>query len=266
MMSQTALLAHQIVLGRQLGAGDLGMASLADEPLPEAALDAQHRAQLTELVNSADFAFTRYVRQSWCAGRTIALARLTLSILPENAGRQLIDDWVARGGGGSLDPMSEAEEFFEFAAARLDNPSHALTICRMEQATLRASDAALTFAAPDLSLVDTARTVVARGRGAALVQLFATPESLLACISAREPLPPLAQPGLAVLFAPGITQLCRPASAEEAGVWGRLDAAATVATLLQEGCPHRLIRTMLDVGALDLRLFQPDLTAQSVDI
>ena len=71
-------------------------------------------------------------------------------------GRQLVDDWVTRGGGVALDPFSEAEDFFDFAAARLEDPSHALTICRMEQAALRAGDAALTFTAPDRRVVDDA--------------------------------------------------------------------------------------------------------------
>lgn len=247
MTSPMALLAHQTTLGRHLRTGDPGV------PMPEAGLDAGHRAQLAELIASPDFAFTRFVRQSWCVGRTKALARLTLSVLPEQAGRNLIDDWVVRGGGAAFDPMSEAEAFFEFAAAYLPDPSHALTICRMEQAALRASAAALTFAAPNLSLNDEAQTVVRRGKGAALVRFFATPERLLACVSAGEPLPALTEESLPILFAPGLAESCRPATEEETSFWESLQAPVTAAALVQEGYPRRLIGSMLDIGAIDLR-------------
>ncbi len=249
-----ALLAHQTALGRQLRAGDPGVMLDGGTELDlEAGLDAQHRARLCELIASPDFAFTRFVRQSWCVGRTKALARLTLSVLPAVAGRQLVDDWVTRGGGVALDPFSEAEDFFDFAAARLEDPSHALTICRMEQAALRAGDAALTFTAPDRRVVDDAGAVVCRGKGAGLVRFFARPDHLLACISAGDPLPALGDQSLPILFAPGIAELCRPATEEETTYWGRLRVPATVAVAMQEGYPRRLIGAMLDIGAIDLR-------------
>ncbi len=252
MISQAALLAHQMTLGRHLRINPgAAIPAIGAEPGSEAAADAGQPAQLIELIADPDFAFTRSVRHSWCVGRTNALARLTLSVLPEPAARQLVDDWVARGGGASLDPMSEAEGFFEFAAGYLEDPSHALTICRMEQAALRANCAVLAFVAPDPSRLDQAGAVVGRGSGAALVRFFAPPERLLACVSARQLLPPLAEESVPVLFAPGLAQFCRPATAPEVGVWERLDAPATIATLAREGYPRRLIGSMLEVGAID---------------
>ena len=254
MTSPMALLAHQTTLGRHLRTGDPGVPMLVvgtSRDL-EAGLDAGHRTQLAELIASPDFVFTQFVRQSWCVGRTKALARLTLSVLSEEAGRNLVDDWVARGGGAAFDPMSEAEGLFEFAAARLEDPSHALTICRMEQAALRASAAALTFAAPDLTLDDEALTFVCRGKGAGLVRFFAPPERLLACVSAGEPLPALTEESLPILFTPGLAELCRPATEEETAFWESLQAPASAAALMQEGYPRRLISSMLDIGAIDL--------------
>jgi hypothetical protein len=252
--SPMALLAHQTTLGRHLRTGDPGVPMLVvgtSRDL-EAGLDAGHRTQLAELIASPDFVFTQFVRQSWCVGRTKALARLTLSVLSEEAGRNLVDHWVARGGGAAFDPMSEAEGLFEFAAARLEDPSHALTICRMEQAALRASAAALTFAAPDLTLDDEALTFVCRGKGAGLVRFFAPPERLLACVSAGEPLPALTEESLPILFTPGLAELCRPATEEETAFWESLQAPASAAALMQEGYPRRLISSMLDIGAIDL--------------
>src|SRR5215469_11044447 len=253
MTSPMALLAHQTALGRQLRAGDPGVMLVSGTGLDlEAGLDTQHRARLSELIASPDFAFTQFVRQSWCVGRTKALARLTLSVLPAATGRQLVHDWVARGGGAVLDPFSEAENFFDFAAARLEDPSHALTICRMEQAALRAGDATLTFTAPDRQLVDEFGTVVCRGKGAGLVRFFARPDHLLACVSAEKPLPALSEDSLPILFAPGIVDLCRPATQEETSCWGRLQTPASVAVLIEEGYPRSLIESLLDIGAIDI--------------
>jgi hypothetical protein len=148
--------------------------------------------------------------------------------------------------------MSEAEAFFEFAAGYLEDPSHALTICRMEQAALRASCAVLAFTAANRSLPDQAGAVVCRGEAAALVRFFAPPERLLARVLAKEPLPPLGEQSVPILFAPGLVQFCRPATAQEVCLWERLDGPATIATLARDGHPRRLIGPMLEVGAIAL--------------
>jgi hypothetical protein len=161
------LLEHQIVLGRCLRAAD------ADPPASPAALqgiglDRTELADLHDLVQSPGFRFTRRGQRSWCEGRTAEAAQLTLSILSTELRQQLVNDWVDAGGGTAFDPASEAAAFLEFVAGRLSEPSHAMTICRMEQAVYRASAAALRFKPPDLSVLDDPKTMLCAGHGAVL--------------------------------------------------------------------------------------------------
>jgi hypothetical protein len=121
------LLEHQIVLGRCLRAADGDpLASLA--ALQGIVLDRTKLAELHDLRNRSGFRFTRRDRRSWCEGRTAEAALLTLSILPAEQRRQLVNDWVDAGGGTAFDPASEADAFLEFAAGHLSEPSHAMTI------------------------------------------------------------------------------------------------------------------------------------------
>jgi hypothetical protein len=130
-----ALLEYQIALGRRLRAAGRDAAA----PLTDYA----QRAEIAALVGSPDFCFTRGVQRSWCRGRSAEMARLTLSILPRQQRLRLVDDWVERGAGTALDPAIEMDAFLEFVASRLPDPSHQLTVCRMEQAVHRASEASL---------------------------------------------------------------------------------------------------------------------------
>src|SRR5690349_19026769 len=96
------LLEHQMALGRSVLA-----------PVPQAwappPLDREDRAQLSRLVGSAGFRFTQHVQRSWCRGRAARVARLTLSTLPAEQGRRLLDDWVGAGGGIASHISGEAE-------------------------------------------------------------------------------------------------------------------------------------------------------------
>ena len=84
------------------------------------------------------------------------------------------------------------------------------------------------------------------------MRFFAPPERLLACVSAGEPLPALTEKSLPILFAPGLAEVCRPATEEETSFWESLQAPASAAALMQEGHPRSLISSMLDIGAIDL--------------
>jgi hypothetical protein len=193
------LLEHQIVLGRCLRAADGDpLASLA--ALQGIVLDRTKLAELHDLRNRSGFRFTRRGRRSWCEGRTAEAAQLTLSILPAEQRRQLVNDWVDAGGGTTFDPVSETDAFLEFAAGHLSEPSHAMTICRMEQAAYRASPAALRFKPPDLSLLDHPKTMLCAGKGAVLVRFFAEPQRLFAAIEAKAQLPPRSDRCFFVLF------------------------------------------------------------------
>jgi hypothetical protein len=103
------LLEHQIVLGRCLRAADGDpLASLT--ALQGIGLDRAKLGELHDLVHSSGFRFPRRGQRSWCEGRTAEAAQLTLSILPAEQSRQLVNDWVDAGGGTAFDPASEAIE------------------------------------------------------------------------------------------------------------------------------------------------------------
>src|SRR5271166_1496039 len=178
------LLEYQMALGQCVRA----TGARAQIPLT---LDREARTQLTRLVDSAGFRFTQRVQRSWCRGRAASAARLTLSILPVVQHCRLIDTWVEAGGGTASHISGESEAFLEFISRDLTSPSHALTICRLEQAGYRASEAANCFRSPDPRLLDDPTTVLCRGKGAALVWFFTEPQQLLGAIEAGEPLPPL---------------------------------------------------------------------------
>ena len=245
------LLEHQIVLGRCLRAADGDpLASLA--ALQGIGLDRAKLAELHDLVHSSGFRFTRRGQRSWCEGRTAEAAQLTLSNLPTEQRRQLVNDWVDAGGGTAFDPASEADAFLEFVAGHLSEPSHAMTICRMEQAAYRASAAALRFKPPDLSLLDHPKTMLCAGKGAALVPFFAEPQRLFAAIEAKAQLPPLSDRCFFVLFAPGLPALFRAANNEEAALWDMLVGPIAMRVLSRSRHLRCAIEELVRIGAADL--------------
>jgi hypothetical protein len=203
-------------------------------------------------VHSPGFRFTQHGQRSWCEGRTAEAAQLTLSILSTEQRRQLVDDWVDAGGGTAFDPASEAEAFLEFVAGHLSDPSHAMTVCRMEQATYRASGAALRFTPPDLSLLDHPKAILCSGKGAALVRFLAEPQRLFAAIEVKAPLPPLSDKCFPVLFAPGLPTLFRAADDEEAAIWDKLACPIAVHLLSRERFARSAIEGLFRIGAMDL--------------
>jgi hypothetical protein len=194
------LLEHQMALGQILRGAD---AEARTAPM----LDAEEQGQIARIVESAGFQFTRRVRRSWCRGRAASAARLTLSALPPEPARKPVDYWVEMGGGTASHTSAEAEAFLEFIARDLPDPSHALTICRMEQAIYRANEAAIAFQVPDLGVLDDPVTMLRAGKGSALVCFFAEPQQLLSAIEEAKPSPPLSETYIAVLFAPGLPGL-----------------------------------------------------------
>jgi hypothetical protein len=244
-----SLLEHQIVLGRCLQASKVG-AAIA-EARREFAIDRDKLAELRGLVRGAGFRFTRQIQRSWCIGRTTIAAKLTLSLLTIEQHRRIVGDWVDAGGGKALDLTSEAAAFLDFVAQRLTDPSHALSVCRMEQAAYRASAVAASFGLPDPALLDDERIMLRVGRNSALVRFFAEPRGLFDAIAARKPLPPLGEKCFPYLFAPGLPTLRRSASKAEARVWDRLASPASMKSLRQDGYSRQLILQLFSVGAIE---------------
>jgi hypothetical protein len=238
------LLDFQTALGRAV------QTSPAEDPLCGLDFTADERARVAALVESAGFRFTVDVQRSWSVGRAAKAARLTLSILAPEERRQLLDEWVSNGGGTASFFAAEADAFLEFIAERQPNPSHALTICRVEQATLRASEGSRYFRAPDLSRLDAPGCLLAAGRYAALVQFYAEPHRLLAALDGQ-PLPPLSPQAISMLFGPGLDGLFREATDEEVTLWERLVEPAAFKALLQEGHRRDIIEGLTVAGAAE---------------
>ena len=214
--------------------------------------DREGLVSLVYLIHSPGFRMTQRVQRSWCLSRTEAAAQLTLSVLPSGLRRQLIEDWVAAGGGTGFDPASEADGFLEYIASRLTDPSHELTVCRMEQAALRASEAALDFTPRNTTLLDDLAAVLQAGRAAAIVRFFVEPTRLFEAIEAKLPLPPLSGRYFPVLFAPGLPMLFRVASNVEAAIWEKLVCQVPARLLMQDNDARHAIEQLFAIGAVDL--------------
>jgi hypothetical protein len=186
--------------------------------------------------NSAGFIFTARVRRTWCERRAFAAARQVLLLAPAEQRRRLVMEYVDAGGGLALFLPTESESFLPFLAARLPDPSHALTVCRMSMALARAQSAAASFVPPAASAC---RGWAKRGRFASLVWFHADPALVMAALRGAAP-PPLGPRTHAVLFAPGLPpEMFRVATEAEAALWESLPArggpAGIIARLAREG-------------------------------
>ena len=240
-----ALLDIQTALGRLVRAPDGG------SPYRLLSLDAQERSRLDALTQSAGFRFTVGVQRSWCVGRTMNAGSLTLSILPDDVRRPLLDEWTNAGGGTSSFFAAEADALLDFIANRLPDPSHELTACRLEQATLRANSESSRFPAPDLGPLNTGSCVLRRGSHTAMVLFYGDPALIMPALLKRLPLPPVSHEVTALLFAPGIMGLFRSPSVDEARLWERLAAPVALADLMEEGYLREALEAMLQAGAVE---------------
>jgi len=185
--------------------------------------------------NSPGFQFTATVRRSWCRGRSIMAAREVLTLLPAAERSQLLDEYVDRGGGLATFSSVESEAFLAFLAPRLPDPSHALSLCQMDQALARAREAAANFVPPTERAN---RERIERGHDAALVWFYTDAIALVGALQGG-PRPPVGAPDHAVLIGPGMPKLFRLARAEEATLWTNLPTSdadpVLVRRLLAEG-------------------------------
>lgn len=244
-MTHMRLLDFQTALGRLVRAPDGG------DPLRRLDLGADDRSRLRALAESPGFRFTVGVQRSWCIRRAANAGYMTLSILPDNLRRRLLDEWTNSGGGTCSFFATEAEALLDFIADRLPDPSHELTACRLEQAALRANEIAARFRAPDLDRLDHARCVVRRGRYAGIVLFYGEPDPILDALLEHKPHPPVSPEAKAILFGPGLGRLYRTASTKELELWEGLAAPVEAAVLLREGYRREVIETMLRAGAVE---------------
>jgi len=248
-----SLVAFQTALGRSIRVSTAGVAFPgASDYLGSSDLSDDERTQLSALCASPGFEFTIAVQRSWCASRAASTARRTLSVLSAEQREALLSAWVQRGGGTTSFVAGEAVSFLEFIASRLPDPSHALTLCRLEQAVYRTGAYAERFARPDLTDLGNPGLVLRLGKHAALVPFFVEPEQLLAALQRMESPAALAKPLCHLLFAPGLPALCRRATRDEVELWRRLRTPLLVRALPDAHALRDVIGRLAEVGAIEL--------------
>ena len=239
-----SLLGFQTALARHIlppGTGD---------DLEPAELSAAEIGRLEALFDSPGLRVTAGIQRSWCEGRAFKAAPFTLSALSPARREDLVAAWVKAGGGAHSFPASEADAFLDFIVGFLTDPSHELTVCRIEQALARATAGALGFNPPDLAALEEAHTVLRASHAAALVRFSAEPELLLQALAGKQPVRKGADE-LEVLFAPGLPGLCRPADPAEVRLWRALASPRFSRDLLREGHGSDTIERMVLCGGVD---------------
>jgi len=212
-------------------------------------LDERESRYFETLRDTPEFRFYASVQRSWCIARAAKGASLTLSLLPPEKRERLLDEWVDSGAGASSFHNVEAELFLDFIGKHLPKPSHELTVCQFERATLRANRGASQFVAPDASALQDPDCVLRRGRYAALVCLYTSLDQLFNAVQEKEPLPE--SPVMLVLFSPGFPRLCAEPSVSEVSIWEALEAPVSIKTLLDQGHSLTTLAGLLRHGAIE---------------
>ena len=235
----------------QTGLGRLLREQKSSEPLHGVNLDAKEKKYFETLQETAGFRFCASIQRSWCIARAAKSAHFTLSLLPYEERQTLLDEWVDAGAGTSSFFDAEGESFLSFISKRLTDPSHELSVCQFEQATLTASNGASSHSTPDLSGLANPNRSLRQGRHAALVRLYVDPSLLIESLQTRKPLPPLSSEPLVLMFSPGLPQLCNARSEEEVAVWEALEAPASVGTLLSLNVSPKTLERLIKQGTIE---------------
>jgi hypothetical protein len=235
----------------QTGLGRLLREQKSSDPLHGVNLDANEKRYFETLQESAGFRFCASIQRSWCISRAAKSAYFTLSLLPDDERQALLNEWVDAGAGTSSFFDAEGDSFLSFISERLTDPSHELSVCQFEQATLRASNGASFHASPDLTGLANPERNLRRGKHAALICLYVDPSLLLESMQTRKPLPPLSSEPMVLMFSPGLPQLCNVPSEEEIAIWEALDAPASVGTLLSLNVSQKTLARLLRQGTIE---------------
>jgi hypothetical protein len=221
------------------------------DSLQPVSLTADERGYLSDLTEDPAFRFTVKVQRSWCAGRAAKAAYLTLSILPGEVRDQLLEEWVSCGGGTHSFVGRESTAFLEFIASHLVEPSHELTICRMELAALRSSEGSLRFKRPNLSRIDRRDCFVRRGHYAEVVHFYGEPERVLNALAKRKEYPAISSEITTLIFGPGFDRLYTRATSNELALYDRLASPAAAIALSGEGFARETVQKLLNGGVIE---------------
>jgi len=214
-----------------------------DDYLRGVSLEESESRYLENLRGTAEFRFYESVQRSWCIARATKAAHLTLSLLPKEERERLLDKWVDSGSGAQSFFFVEADLFLDFLGGHLSDRPREFTICQFERATLRASDGANVFVAPDPASLQRPDSCVRRGRYAALVRFKNDNDD--------GPLTELFSAGLTIMFSPGLTQLWHEPSRQELELWDALESPTHVRSLLDHGHSVETLQTLLAHGAVE---------------
>lgn len=235
----------------QTGLARLVGAQQSRHPLAGLNLDVLESQYLQAVQTTRGLLFCKSIQRSWCIGRAAKAAHLTLSFLPENQRQQLLEEWIDSGAGNQSFYDAEAASFLEFIAARLPNPSHELSVCRLEQATLRVGEGKEYFVAPDVAVLNELECKLRRGRYAALVEFYVEPHRLLESLQQHQPLPPLSSEVTPMFLAPGIEQFCHAPSTGEVELWAALELPQQLGELLARGHEPNTLKRLLNDGIIE---------------
>jgi hypothetical protein len=231
----------QTVLGRMLREQN------RDDHLRGATLEERERQYFENLRDTNEFRFYASVQRSWCIARATKAAHLTLSLLPQEERERLLDEWVDSGSGAQSFFFVEADSFLNFIGEHLSDRPREFTVCQFERATLRASNGANVFVAPDRESLQIPDTCLRRGSYAALVHFEAD-----AMPNSYGPLAELFSSGVIVMFSPGLPELWHEPSPQEIDLWTALENSSTpVKTLLDHGHSVETLEKLLALGAIE---------------
>jgi hypothetical protein len=174
---------------------------------------------------------------------------LALSLLPDALRRQLLRAWVECEDSTESSMPAEADTLLDFIVALLPDPSPALSVCRVEQLTLRANRRSRDFRAPDAARL-TPHCRLRRGGDAGIVKFECATAGILHRLLPDRMLPAGSEPP-SLLVAPGLAARVREASAPELALWETLAVPASVDALQRAGHARDLIDTLLLAGALE---------------
>jgi hypothetical protein len=190
----------------------------------------------------------------WQNRRPVNAGLLALSALQGDMRRRLLGAWLKTGSapetGTASSVVDQTESLLDFIAARLNNPSPELALCRIEQLTRRAARHAGLFEAPDPWLLNGQRWI-RRAPTAGVVPFPAGFEHLLSRLLPVEALPARSLVPVPILIAPGSQPLCRIATVHENECWRQLVQPAAVSTLIGQDSPLAVLANLLRVGALE---------------
>ena len=240
-----ALRDFQTAIGRLVRVSDGG------DPFRDTTFTPVERGYLSFLQESAGFLFTVKAQRSLCARRAANAAFLTLSILPDETRRLLLNQWVSSGGGTRSFVEAESGAFLHFISQHLTDPSHEFAVCMLELAALRASEGARHFERPNPFALDSQECLLQRGHYAGLVRFHAQPQQLLDALMERGPLPPLSPNATSLLFGPGLDRLHRTASRSEVTVYEKLASPLHAAALFDQGFNRESIKDLLEGGVVE---------------